>query len=298
MKSATHNWFGRVARNCRSTRSAGRAAARSGTVVLQRLPHTAPRRPRRRISRPTVQRATGTASRLSCFQVLRTPYTSKFSCHALDFRHQRQITPHPGWQPGWVALPGLGLVVRRRGDRQLGADRLDPVLGPVGVDERHHHFAPRSNSACARKADALRRISLARLSCRFSCSNCLSRSRSARRTQRRSRLPRAAQLARDRTQRLPLRVSLTLLLGHEPNRPLPKLGRVPLRCCAHDSSSQSKESPGNPARFTWPICHIRGLPIRISSLARIQTSCKMRTPRYAAQPLINSARAIAEKDAC
>ena len=49
---------------------------------------------------------------------------------------------------------------------------------PVCVDERHHHFALRSSSAWAKKADALRRISLARFSSRFSRSNALSRSRS------------------------------------------------------------------------------------------------------------------------
>ncbi len=56
--------------------------------------------------------------------------------------------------------------------------RLDPVFGPVRVDERHHHLARRSSSAWTKKADALRRISLARLSSRFSRSSSLSHSRS------------------------------------------------------------------------------------------------------------------------
>ena len=34
--------------------------------------------------------------------------------------------------------PRLVLVVRRRGDRQLLADRLDPKGFPVLVDESHH----------------------------------------------------------------------------------------------------------------------------------------------------------------
>src|SRR5690606_19375505 len=65
-----------------------------------------------------------------------------------------------------------------RSDRQYIADRLDSVLLTVLVDERHHHFARRSSSACAKYADALRRISLARRSSRFSRSSSLSRSRS------------------------------------------------------------------------------------------------------------------------
>ena len=48
---------------------------------------------------------------------------------------------------GRIYLTGLLLVVRRRGDRQLPADRLDPVLLTVLIDERHHHFGRRSSSA-------------------------------------------------------------------------------------------------------------------------------------------------------
>src|SRR5690606_31072365 len=39
-----------------------------------------------------------------------------------------------------IALSSRGLVVRRRGDRQNRADRLDPVFPALRVDERHHHF--------------------------------------------------------------------------------------------------------------------------------------------------------------
>src|SRR5690606_33769308 len=52
-----------------------------------------------------------------------------------------------------IGRPGLVRVVRRRSDRQLLADRLDSVFIPVLVDERHHHFARRSSSACAKYAD-------------------------------------------------------------------------------------------------------------------------------------------------
>ena len=60
--------------------------------------------------------------------------------------------------PAAVRVPSLALVVRRRGDRQLPADRLDPVLLTVRVDERRHVLGRRSSSAWAKYADALRRI--------------------------------------------------------------------------------------------------------------------------------------------
>src|SRR3546814_5967479 len=55
-------------------------------------------------------------------------------------------------------------VVGGWGDCQLAADRLDTQFLTVAVDERHHHLPGRSSSACAKYADALRRISLARRS--------------------------------------------------------------------------------------------------------------------------------------
>src|ERR1700740_2576492 len=62
---------------------------------------------------------------------------------------------------------------------QLSAERLDPVLIALIVDERDHHFGRRSSSAWAKYADALRRISLARRSSRFSRSSSLIRLRSS-----------------------------------------------------------------------------------------------------------------------
>jgi hypothetical protein len=78
-----------------------------------------------------------------------------------------------------IALSAALLVVHRRGDRQDGADRLDPELCPVRVDEIDHHLCRRSSSALAKYADASRRISLARRSSTFSRSSCLRRSRSS-----------------------------------------------------------------------------------------------------------------------
>src|SRR5690349_14169002 len=70
-----------------------------------------------------------------------------------------RIALHAMRQPRWIRLPALVLAIRRRGDRQLLADRFDPVLSPMRVDEREHHFPRRSSSAWAKNADALRRIS-------------------------------------------------------------------------------------------------------------------------------------------
>jgi hypothetical protein len=50
-----------------------------GTVVLVSFPRTTPFRPSTRISRATVQRATGVPSRPSWRQTFRTPWTPKFS---------------------------------------------------------------------------------------------------------------------------------------------------------------------------------------------------------------------------
>jgi len=71
------------------------------------------------------------------------------------------------------------LAIRRRGDRQDLADRLDPVRLPMLVDERGQGLNRRSSSAWAKYADALRRISFAWRSSRFSRTSALSRSRSS-----------------------------------------------------------------------------------------------------------------------
>jgi hypothetical protein len=52
-------------------------------------------------------------------------------------------------------------VVRRRGNRQDLADRLDPINFAVIVNEFLHLLDGRSSSAWAKYADALRKISLA-----------------------------------------------------------------------------------------------------------------------------------------
>ncbi len=77
MKSATHKAFGRSAVNCRSTRSAGLAAAGSARVVRGLAPpRSAPVSPAARIRRSTVHRATVIPSRFNTRHTLRAPYTS------------------------------------------------------------------------------------------------------------------------------------------------------------------------------------------------------------------------------
>ena len=74
-----------------------------------------------------------------------------------------------------IGLLRLVAPVGRRGDRQRGADRLDPVHVAVRVEVRHHYFSWRSSSAWAKNADAVRRISFARFSSRFSRSSSVMR---------------------------------------------------------------------------------------------------------------------------
>ncbi len=81
-----------------------------------------------------------------------------------DLRAERGIALAARRLPRRIGLARLGLVVGRWSDRQYRADRLDSVGLAMVVDERHHHRGRRSSSACAKYADALRRISLARRS--------------------------------------------------------------------------------------------------------------------------------------
>src|SRR5690625_804924 len=96
-----------------------------------------------------------------------------------DINTQLLVTLNP-----WRRLGGIGLalcvrVVRRRSNRQDLADRPDSVGVTMGVNERRHFFGRRSSSAWAKYAEALRSISLAWRSSRFSRSSALMRSRSS-----------------------------------------------------------------------------------------------------------------------
>ena len=96
------------------------------------------------------------------------PYTTNLAAE-LD------VALRSRWQAAWVLLSRFLLVIGRRGDRKHPADRLDPVTLTVRVHEQHIHLGRRSSSAWAKNADALRRISFARFSSRFSRSSSFSR---------------------------------------------------------------------------------------------------------------------------
>ncbi len=99
--------------------------------------------------------------------------------HALDFTRNLSIALKARRYPLRLSLSRFLFVVGRGGDRQLLADRLNPILDSALVDKRHHYFGRRSSSAWVKKAAALRRVSLASFISRFSRSSCLRRSRSA-----------------------------------------------------------------------------------------------------------------------
>ena len=88
--------------------------------------------------------------------------------------HLQGLVAHP---PGGGPASSGG-VVRRRGNLQLPADRLDPEALAMPPDEAAH-FGSRGSSSRAKKAEAALRISLARRSSRFSRSSSRSRSRSS-----------------------------------------------------------------------------------------------------------------------
>ena len=84
---------------------------------------------------------------------------AKLAPHLANPIHPVVLLPHPGdvlaqlrvamgtrRQPAAVRFPGLALVVRRRGDRQLPANRLDPVLLTVHVDERRQVLGRRGRA--------------------------------------------------------------------------------------------------------------------------------------------------------
>ena len=161
--------------------------------------------------------------------------------HTPDFAAQRGVASNAGRRFFRLAPPRRRFVVGRRGDRQNLADRLDPVGLAMIVDEPDQGLCRRSSSAIAKYADALRRISLAWRSSRFSRSKAFSRSRSsvvkpARLppslsdclTHNRNVLSVAADLARNRRDRRPLRSVLAPVLLHHANRARPKLGRIAL----------------------------------------------------------------------
>jgi hypothetical protein len=70
--------------------------------------------------------------------------------HAPDFGRQGDIALGPCGQLARIGASGGVGVIRRRGDRQNAADRLDPVAGAVLVDKGDHGLNRRSSSAWAK----------------------------------------------------------------------------------------------------------------------------------------------------
>src|SRR3990167_5284095 len=81
--------------------------------------------------------------------------------HATNLRRQFSIAQAASAQQRRVALTGRVPPVRRRGDLQHAADRLDPEFLAMPVDERIQDLMRRSSSAWAKNALASFRISLA-----------------------------------------------------------------------------------------------------------------------------------------
>ncbi len=93
--------------------------------------------------------------------------------HAADLGAQDGIPPDPRQPSARIGPLRKVIVAGGWGDRQHLANRLDPVLRTTSIDERHHRCDRRSSSAMAKYAVALRRISFAWRSSRFSRSNAL-----------------------------------------------------------------------------------------------------------------------------
>lgn len=149
---------------------------------------------------------------------------------------------HRAWpcrQSRRIKLACLVLVIGRRSDRQHRADRLDSVILPMRVNERHQHLPRRSSSAWAKYADALRRISLARSGvCEWGCVM-QAIAQTSRRRRRVTILLMPALAARRRVRRTSAAVSGSAALA----RPNPRLPRYAsawvVRGTRHPQSARS-----------------------------------------------------------
>ncbi len=79
--------------------------------------------------------------------------------HASNLGLEDQILTRPCRQTRWILSLRDVLIIGGWSDRQDTADRLDPIGIAVIVNESDHLGNGRSSSACAKYADALRRIS-------------------------------------------------------------------------------------------------------------------------------------------
>ena len=207
-------------------------------------------------------------SRRSCRQTFSAPYTAKFSSQTRsDLGQQLLVALGTRRAPLRIAPPGPVLVVRRRGDRQHGADRLDPVLGsrcssmkatitslggrapparntPTPCEESRWRASARDSRARAPSAAHARRV--------------VSPGRAAGVSlglphPLPQRLRRAAHLRRDRTDRRPLRRVLRPAARTPAAPPAPEPPPDTCLVFSMAPSSQGLEPPGNPGRFTPPL---------------------------------------------
>ena len=253
--------FGAGAWNCRLTWSSGHGAALSLIVVRTGLPRIDALQAHG--SHQPRHRAAGNLDALA----LQLPPDLAHAIdpevlleHAPNLGLQGGVPLRPRRQPGGIGpLGGMG-VVGRRGDRQHLADRLDPIRLAVIVDEGDHGLNRRSSSAWAKYADALRRISLACRSSRFSRSSAFSFVGHIRRHASPhaavalgllhpliQRLRRAADLGRDRDDRRPARRHARFVIQHHPHRAGADLRRKLVRRLAcHGSTFSRVGASGKP----------------------------------------------------
>ena len=157
--------------------------------------------------------------------------------------------------------------VRRRGDRQHAADRLDPVGVAMVVDERDHHFASAVELRLGEKRRRLPQNLVRALQLDDSRAPALSArarssvvrparwpaSRSAWRTQRRSVSVVQPSFRRDRRNRRPLRAVLGACAPAPSGR---RAHAPPGNTCSvvpWAPSSHRMGPPTNPVRFTPPL---------------------------------------------
>jgi len=198
--------------------------------------------------------------------------------------------------PGRIDPLRQVIVIGGRGDRQNPADRLDPVLPSLILDEPDHHFDRRSSSAIAKYALALRRISFAWRS---------SRVLSLQRLQPvghlgRNAYPRAAvdlgpldpliervrcasDLRRDRHDRLPTRPMLAFVVQDHPYGTLAHFGGKLVRRLAHDAPSSGVRASGKPGAVHIPRFRLVQQPDPTEKLGghrhlHYNLGCHRRTP--------------------
>ena len=183
---------------------------------------------------------------------------------ALHLPTQDGIALRPAGAARRISRSCLVRVIGGWGDRQHRADRLDPVLGSMVIDELDHHFVRRSSSAWAKYAAALRRISLARCSSRFCRSSSCTRRRSSLVTP--CRWPLSTSYRRTHLRRVsavqPIFAAIELIAAHGDGYSdgcsctiRTVRSRLSLEYCGAFSMTpiaQRRESPATPERFIVP----------------------------------------------